>query len=236
MYAEALLRNGQFEAAAGLASGPLLGEALLAQGDLEGAAMLVEDPELVEWIAARQGHLQSATTAPAGLLIGQPTGSTVQGYPEHWLGEAELRAEGGDIENATRLTLRALNAQEDLPTLLLATELLIQLNEDTLPFLARAAELAETPEQRVAVALIQAELAENPDVEVATLEEAASLVSPVPGELLYRLSMAYEASGRRPEAARAAVVAADSGYEPARRYVASRYREAGRPEIALRYE
>lgn len=234
VYAEALLRTGRADEAATLATGPLLGEVLLAQGDLDGAAMLVEDPELSEWIAARQGRLQAASTPSASWLLAEPMAWS--GDREALLAEARLRQAGGDIENAARLTLKALSAEEDLLGLLLAAELLVQLDEDALPLLARAEPLATRPEDRVALALLQAELAPNVEAEIAALEGAASLLSPPPAELLYRLSMAYEGAGRRPEAARAAVAAADGGSLPARRYVAERYRAAGRPELAERYD
>ena len=234
VYAEALLRVGRVEEAATLATGPLLGEVLLAQGDLSGAALLVQDPELSEWIAARQGRLQAASTAPASWLLGEPLPAT--GDRAALMTEARLRAQGGDTENAARLTLKALSIQEDLPSLLLAIELLLALDQDALPLLGRAQELAVTPEDKQALAMLQADLAPNVQAEIEALEAAATLSSPPPAALLYRLSMAYEAAGRRPEAARAAVAAADAGDPVARRYVAERYRASGRPDLALLYE
>ena len=235
VYAEALLRNGRVDEAAGLAEGPLLGEVLLAQGELEGAALLVEDPELVEWIAARSGTLTVATTAPASWLLADPQARPAPDERDMWLAEARLRADGGDVENAARLTLRALSAGEDVDTLVLAASLLALLDEDALPLVSRAQELATTDDERSAVALLFADLAPNAEAEISALEEATRLSGP-DGPLLYRLAMAYEGVGRRPESARAAVAAANLGYEPARSLVAERYRQAGRLQQAARYE
>lgn len=235
VYAEALLRNGRVDEAAGLAEGAVLGEVLLAQGEFEGAMLLIEDHEQLEWIRARQGDLTEATTTPAGWLIGAPAARpALDGERDRWLAEARLRADGGDVENAARLTLRALSAGEDVPTLALAAQLLAQLGEDALPLANRANELATTDEELAVVARLLADLAPNAEAEIAALEEAARFG--VDGPLLFRLALAYEGVGRRPEAARAAVASADRGHEPARVFVAERYRAAGRPEQAARYE
>lgn len=235
VYLEALLRTGDFEAVlAQTQDGPLRGEALLAAGDLDGAAVLVRDPELVEWVAARQGRLQSASTASASWLLGTEASTPVLGDPAKWMDEARARAEAGDTENAARLALRALTLDRSVATSVFAVEQLLRLDADAGRVLAFAQGQASTDDDHRQLALLEARTAPDAHAEVAALERAAAF-GPVDGPLLFSLAMAYEDAGRRPEAARAAVEAADRGHPDARAYVAAAYERAGRPQLAARY-
>ena len=235
VYLEALVRNGRFEEVlARTDDGPLRGEALLAAGDLEGAAVLLRDPELVEWVAARQGRLETASTPSAQWLLGAEPLASVPGDPADWMVEARLRAQAGDAENAARLSLRALTLDRSTATAVFAAEQLLALDADAQPILAFAKRHTTTDEDRRQLALLEARMAPDAQTEVAALERAADL-GPVDGPLLFSLAMAYERAGRRPEAARAAVEAADRGHPAAMEYVAAAYDRAGRPQLAARY-